>query len=275
MAVPLVLGFLGRGFANGTLNLGSLAGMLKAEVPTLQGYLPAGLMNSLSSGVGQTVATIPSATTGGSRWLVPLAIIGGLLLVWLFIRSMHPREVAQNAAGTAPQVASSTASAVSNAAERSWVALGEVVPVSLPDGTVISVPKLGVEGRLVQYLNDSSAPVSEDTWFEFDRLLFDTNSATLQPASQDQLKDVALIMKAYPVVKIRIGGYTDNSGDAAANQKLSEDRANSVMSSLTSNGVDGARMDAKGYGEEHPIADNGTEEGRQQNRRVALRVTEK
>jgi outer membrane protein OmpA-like peptidoglycan-associated protein len=266
MAVPLVLGFLGRGFANGSLNLGSLAGLLKAEAPGLQSYLPAGLMGSLSSGVGQRVAAPPSTTSGGSRWLVPLAIIGGLLLIWLFIRSMHPSEVAQNAANTG---------AGDTTASRSWVALGEIVPVNLPDGTVINVPKLGVEGRLVQYLNDSSAPVGEDTWFDFDRLLFDTNSASLQPASQDQLNDVALIMKAYPTVKIRIGGYTDNTGDAAGNQKLSEDRAKSVMTALTSDGVGGARMDAKGYGEEHPIADNGTDEGRQKNRRVSLRVTEK
>jgi K(+)-stimulated pyrophosphate-energized sodium pump len=82
-------------------------------------------------------------------------------------------------------------------------------------------------------------------------------------------------MKAYPKVKIRIGGYTDNSGDPAANQKLSEDRAGSVVTALAGLGVDPSRMDAKGYGQDHPIADNSTEEGRQKNRRVSLRVTEK
>jgi len=60
-----------------------------------------------------------------------------------------------------------------------------------------------------------------------------------------------------------------------ANEKLSEDRANVVMAWLINGGVDGSRMDAKGYGAEHPLADNSSEEGRQQNRRVSLRVTEK
>jgi OOP family OmpA-OmpF porin len=279
MAAPLVLGFLGRGFANGSLNVGSLAGMLRAEAPGLQSYLPTGLMNSLSAGAGQAVSAVQSGTTavksGGSRWLVPLAIIGALILIWLFIRSMHPKEVAENAANTASQAVSSTASAVGNAATQGWAALGEIVQVNLPDGTVLSAPKLGVEGRLVTYLNDSSAPVSEDTWFDFDRLVFDTGSATLQPASQDQLNNVVLILKAYPKVKIRIGGYTDNTGDPAANQKLSEDRANSVVNALAGLGVDPARMDAKGYGQDHSIADNSTEEGRQKNRRVSLRVTDK
>ena len=279
MAAPLVLGFLGRGFANGSLNVGSLAGMLRAEAPGLQSYLPTGLMNSLSAGAGQAVSAVQSGTTavksGGSRWLVPLAIIGALILIWLFIRSMHPKEVAENAANTASQAVSSTASAVGNAATQGWAALGEIVQVNLPDGTVLSAPKLGVEGRLVTYLNDSSAPVSEDTWFDFDRLVFDTGSATLQSASQDQLNNVVLILKAYPKVKIRIGGYTDNTGDPAANQKLSEDRANSVVNALAGLGVDPARMDAKGYGQDHSIADNSTEDGRQKNRRVSLRVTEK
>jgi outer membrane protein OmpA-like peptidoglycan-associated protein len=279
MAAPLVLGFLGKGFANGSLNVGSLASMLKAEAPSLQSYLPSGLMSSLNAGAGQVLSATQSSaatvTSGGSRWLIPLAIIGALLLIWLFMRSMHPKEVAQSVASTATQTASNAASAVSNAANQAWVALGEIVPVSLPDGTALNAPKLGVEGRLVTYLNDSSAPVSEDTWFDFDRLVFATGSATLEPASQDQLNNVALIMKAYPKVKIRIGGYTDNTGDPAANQKLSEDRANSVMAALAAAGVDPTRMDAKGYGPDHPIADNSSEEGRQKNRRVSLRVTEK
>jgi len=132
-----------------------------------------------------------------------------------------------------------------------------------------------VEARLVSYLNDSSAPVSDSTWFDFDRLLFDTGQATLQPASQEQLTNIADILRAYPQVKIRIGGYTDNTGDPAANLQLSEQRADNVMAELVRLGIDPARMTAKGYGAEDPIADNSTEEGRQKNRRISLRVTDK
>jgi outer membrane protein OmpA-like peptidoglycan-associated protein len=202
---------------------------------------------------------------------VPAAIAGALILAWLVIRSMStPRPVQ-----TAANVTSQAANAAGDAATRAWAALGDMMKVKLPDGSEINVPSRGVEARLVTYLNDSSAPVSDTTWFDFDRLLFDTGSATLQPASQEQLTNIAEILKAYPQVKIDIGGYTDNTGDPAANLQLSQQRADSVMAQLTQLGVDPSRMTAKGYGEENAVADNSTEEGRQKNRRISLRVAEK
>jgi outer membrane protein OmpA-like peptidoglycan-associated protein len=128
---------------------------------------------------------------------------------------------------------------------------------------------------LLQYLQASASPTGEVTWFDFDRLLFDTGQATLQPASYDQLNNVAAILKAYPTAKIRLGGYTDNTGDPTANQRLSEERANSVMAELTQRGIDPARLTAQGYGDQNPVADNATEEGRQKNRRISFRVAEK
>jgi OmpA-OmpF porin, OOP family len=279
MAAPLVLGYLGKMHSAGSLNASSLGNMLKAEAPSLQGYLPGGLGSLVSSAgatAGHAVSAVQSgvgaAASSGSRWLVPLAIIGALILAWILFRSMGgPKEAVQ----TASNATNSAATAVGNAANSAWAALGEMTQVKLPDGTVINAPAQGVEIRLVKYLNDPAAPVSEDTWFDFDRLLFDTGNATLQPASQDQLNNIALIMKAYPGVKIRVGGYTDNTGDADANLKLSQQRADNVVAALTTLGVDGGRMDAKGYGQANPIADNSTDDGRQKNRRISLRVTDK
>jgi outer membrane protein OmpA-like peptidoglycan-associated protein len=74
---------------------------------------------------------------------------------------------------------------------------------------------------------------------------------------------------------VKIGGYTDDVGEEAYNLKLSQDRANSTMQALVALGVAPERMSAEGYGEQHPVADNTTEEGRQRNRRIDLRVTKK
>ncbi len=229
-----------------------------------------------STGATRAVSAVESGATAASartpRWLVPVAIAGALLLAWLVIRSMSgPKETVQ----TAANVATGAANAVGNTATAAWAALGDMMKVKLPDGSELNVPSLGVEARLVKYLSDSSAPVTDTTWFDFDRLLFDTGQATLQPASQEQLTNIAAILKAYPQVKIRIGGYTDNTGDPAANQRLSQERADNVMDQLVKLGIDPARVSAKGYGAENPIADNSTEEGRQKNRRISLRVTEK
>jgi len=224
---------------------------------------------------------VVAARSATPRWLVPLAIAAGLLLAWLFLRSLTgPKAPVRTTEYTPPPAtqpvnpppAPTTARITPPA---SWAALGDMMKVKLPDGSEINVPSRGVEAKLVNYLNDSSAPVSETTWFDFDRLLFDTNQATLQPASQEQLTNIAAILKAYPQVKVRIGGYTDNTGDPAANLQLSQQRADSVMSQLVSLGIDPSRMSAKGYGQENAIADNSTEEGRQMNRRISLRVTEK
>ncbi|HXW73696.1 MAG TPA: OmpA family protein [Steroidobacteraceae bacterium] len=280
VAAPLVLGYLAKMQSAGSLNVSSLGSMLRAEAPSLQSVLPSGLLSGAASTVSATAgraasavqAGVGAATTRSSRWIVPLAIIGALLLAWLLIRSLNaPKEIAQSATNAG----NAAVNAVNNAANSAWSSLGEIIVVSLPDGSKLNAPTLGVENKLVSYLNDASAGVSEDKWFDFDRLLFDTGSATLQPASQDQLADMAAILKAYPGVKIRIGGYTDNTGDPAANLKLSQDRADSVMAELVKLGIDPSRISAKGYGDANPIADNSTEEGRQKNRRISLRVTDK
>ena len=290
MAVPLVLAFFAKMQNSGTLSVSSLGELLRTEAPNLRSYLPSGLLGS-AAGVASGAANRATAavTTGARaasappRWLVPVAIAGALLLAWLVIRSMStPKEAVRTAANVTTEAANSAANAVSgaasavgNSATAAWAALGDLMKVKLPDGSELNVPSRGVEARLVSYLNDSSAPVSDTTWFDFDRLLFDTGKATLQPASQEQLTNIAAILKAYPQVKIRIGGYTDNTGDPAANLQLSEQRANNVMAELVNLGIDPARIAAKGYGAENPIADNSTEEGRQKNRRISLRVTDK
>ena len=208
-----------------------------------------------------------SAAASGSRWLVPLAILGAVILAWLLFRSL-------SGPGT-PAVTAPVVAAADNAANAAWAALGEMTRMKLPDGTELNAPANGVESKLIAYLNDPNSTLSEDQWFDFDRLLFDTGKATLQPASQEQVNNIGAILKAYPRVKIRLGGYTDNTGDAAANVTLSDARANGVFAELAKLGTDAGRMSAKGYGEEHPVADNTTEEGRAKNRRISLRVTEK
>ncbi|HEY6823091.1 MAG TPA: OmpA family protein, partial [Steroidobacteraceae bacterium] len=274
MAVFLLLTCFGSRQAGSSLDAGALALMLHAEAPVLRSYLPGALLGS-AAGVARSRTPGPVAPP---RWLVPAAIAGALLLGWLVIRSF-------SASPETPAVATVTTEATNGAAAppgngtreamtAAWAALGDMMKVKLPDGSVLNVPELGVEARLVRFLSDS-APASDSSWFDFDRLLFNTGKATLHGASLEQLANVAAILKAYPQVRIRIGGYTDNTGDAAANLRLSEERADNVMDELVKLGIDPARMSARGYGAQNPVADNSTEEGRQKNRRISLRVTDK
>jgi outer membrane protein OmpA-like peptidoglycan-associated protein len=282
MAAPLVLGYFAKLHSAGSLTTGSLANALRAEAPSLQSYLPANLLPGAAGVASPTAAraafatpAVAAARSTTPRWLIPVVIAGALLLGLLAIRSwMTPSEPVRTAA-TVTNTAANVVSSTANTGRAAWAALGDMMKLKLPDGSELNVPSRGVEARLVSYLNDSSAPVSNSTWFDFDRLLFDTGKATLQPASQEQLTNIADILKAYPQVKIRIGGYTDNTGDPAANLQLSQQRADNVMAELTQLGVDPSRMSAKGYGDENPIADNSSDEGRQKNRRISLSVVEK
>ncbi len=90
-----------------------------------------------------------------------------------------------------------------------------------------------------------------------------------------QMKNIAKILEAFPNVKLKIGGYTDNTGSEEGNLKLSRARANAVLQQMLSWRFAEGRFEAEGYGSQHAVATNDTEEGRERNRRIALRVTQK
>ncbi len=101
------------------------------------------------------------------------------------------------------------------------------------------------------------------------RVLFDTNKSVVKPAFNAEIEAVAKLMKEYPTAKVEVQGHTDSRGNAQANDKLSQDRANAVAAVLTNNyGIAADRITAKGYGAAQPVADNKTAEGQTKNRRV-------
>jgi OOP family OmpA-OmpF porin len=103
------------------------------------------------------------------------------------------------------------------------------------------------------------------------QLEFDSGKAAIRPEFATQLRAAAAYIKVHPGSRILIEGYTDSVGSAASNRKLSQQRAESVRDYLIENhAIAPERLEAKGFGEEHPIADNATPEGRQQNRRVTI-----
>ncbi|MBS1944255.1 MAG: sodium-translocating pyrophosphatase, partial [Bacteroidetes bacterium] len=131
----------------------------------------------------------------------------------------------------------------------------------LPGGFALSGEATGMENGLIGFI-EGAAPVDKTTWFNFDRVTFRTGSAAIDMAkSNQQLVNLTEILMAYPKAKLKIGGYTDNTGDEKANMKLSADRAQAVRSALVAMGIAGDRLEAEGYGSQHPVADNATEEG--------------
>ena len=259
MAAPMVLGTLASKVESEGFSARELGNLITAELPSLRSFVPADLSirgpshprrqrvrrrSSVTSRVSQVVKGVRPTT---SKWLcsVVLAVLLAGALLWFANRNTPSVNVAVNTAATG---SSNGASQASNAASNAAGSLGAFVKASIPGGADLNIPENGMENRLLAYLKQANATVSRETWFEFDRLNFDPGLANLRLSSQEQLENIARILRAYPNVHVLIGGYTDNQGDAATNLKLSQDRAYAVMAHLIAFGIDPFQMDAKGYG---------------------------
>ena len=101
-------------------------------------------------------------------------------------------------------------------------------------------------------------------------VLFDSGAATLKPGGRKAIDNLGQLMQKQPERKVEIEGFTDSTGSAETNRKLSEARAVAVKQALVERGVDPARIQTRGMGSAYPIASNDTAVGRQLNRRVEV-----
>ena len=99
---------------------------------------------------------------------------------------------------------------------------------------------------------------------------FDTGKSTIKPESKPIIAQIVQMLKANPKLNIGVEGHTDNVGNPKSNKTLSDERAKSVVAAIVAQGIDAKRLSAAGYGQDKPIADNKTEDGRAKNRRVEL-----
>ncbi|QCX02040.1 OmpA family protein [Aggregatimonas sangjinii] len=124
--------------------------------------------------------------------------------------------------------------------------------------------------------NNGCPEVTEEVQKELNEyaktILFDTGKSSLNPASTKVFVDIIRILNEYPNAKFSVEGHTDSVGSEKLNQKLSEERANSVRDFLIEEGIDPDKLTAVGYGEERPIADNKTRAGRKENRRTEINL---
>jgi OmpA-OmpF porin, OOP family len=111
---------------------------------------------------------------------------------------------------------------------------------------------LNRDGRIALYIN------------------FDTGKSTIKPESKSIIEQIVQMLSANPDLKLSVDGHTDNVGNPVSNKALSEERAKSVVSAIVGKGIGSERLSPSGYGQDKPIGDNKTEEGRTKNRRVEL-----
>ncbi|QMU62273.1 MAG: OmpA family protein [Gammaproteobacteria bacterium] len=144
-------------------------------------------------------------------------------------------------------------------------------PVVEPDKNPEPVKKVIQQPKL-EVLPEFTCQQDFNALLSSNGIHFATNSADIDPSSNRLLNDLIEVANQCPEAKIEIGGHTDSSGSNAHNLRLSQARASSVMDYLAANEIDAIRLTAVGYGENNPIADNESDEGKAKNRRIEFNV---
>ena len=267
LAAPFLFGGLKKLVGEHGLNTSGLMSLLGDQAKSVQNAIDPRLaqaMNLRLPAVSGAAREVAADAAGGVNkiwpWLIGLLVLVPLLL-WM------SRSCSTKTAQDVTDTTRAAAHATRNAARAGTAALRSI---QLPDGRTIQVPTGGFTDSLVAFLN-GNAPAGKS--FAFDAVTFETNSARLASASNDQIAQLAAVLKAYPTVVIAVEGYTDNTGDPAANKKLSEERAAAVKDTIVGMGVPAERVTSAGWGADKPIASNDTEEGRVKNRRVEISIT--
>lgn len=153
-------------------------------------------------------------------------------------------------------------------------ALGNVMDLTLPNGEILKVGENSEMAMLAQdvELKDVSL-LDENHWFTIQNLFFNTGESSVKEESIVQIENLAKLMTAYPTLKLKMGGYTDNTGSEETNKTLSNLRAAEAKLELIKYGIAADRIDAAGFGSEYPVCpENDTEACKAQNRRIDVRV---
>lgn len=303
MAAPAALAALGKHASSTNLNAGGLLSLLNSQKDSILSAVPSGfnLAGALGLGsltdIGGKLSSAVSGMAGGaqknlhsvasqvgekadnsSKWIRTILLTVGIItLAVLLLRKCgggkEEHAVTTNTQDTM-EVKKDTAVTVNPVT----TTVKESFKVSLPGGVTLDAFKGGIEDRLVTFLNSDWMKLGADslkkTWFDFDNLNFEIGSSNITAESQVQINNIAAILKAYPAAKFKVGGYTDKTGDAAFNKKLSKSRADAVVAAIKAAGGNAAQLlEAEGYGSEFAtVPATASDEERKKDRRIAVSV---
>ncbi len=154
--------------------------------------------------------------------------------------------------------------------------LGDFIDFTLPSDDIITIPEKGVEKALLDLVLDNSKSLDDSSfWLCMDRVYFEARNPDYKVDSEEQLKNLSLILTSFPKVELNIGSYTDNLGNPASNLELSKKRVESIKAGLVKLGIADKRITTEGFGEGFPIAENTTPENQKMNRRVSIKLIKK
>ncbi len=269
--LPLALGLLGKYAKDNNSTPGAISEMLGAQKNTILSGMPSDINISkifdTSVPALQAFGSVaePAPFKNKMLYIILTTVAGLALLLWLAKGCGQKTEPMALPHDTVVLINKDT-----------LVVNKESIKVTLPNGVILDAYKGGIEDLLVAFLNDPSSLAGKDKWFDFNELNFTFGTAEIIPGSFKEVINIKEILKAYPKVKIKLGGYTDKVGDESANKKLSQQRADAVAAMLKEMGVESQLAGAEGYGAafaKYPA--EAPESDRIKDRRISVSVREK
>jgi K(+)-stimulated pyrophosphate-energized sodium pump len=154
--------------------------------------------------------------------------------------------------------------------------LGEMKTITLPNDASIQLGTGSDLYRLHEKIKvEDTTMLNKKDWYKLEGLNFENGSDKLKAGSEKTLQTLATMLTCYNTLNIKMGGYTDNSGDSTKNVALSMKRAEAAKAALVKLGIAANRIEAEGYGPQFPLVPNNSKEAMAQNRRIDIRVTKK
>ena len=275
----IVSSLLPAGLSLASLGIGNMFGGTDAENVKVTSFDQPKVEVNRGGNVHTTPTPDNNNNEGGSiwKWLLPLLLLG--VAGW-FLWNNYNKDKTEEVVTTdnTEIVADSTADMVNDSAMM-VTPVREVTDIDL-NGKMIKGYANGMEASMINFLKgdnykNADDAALKDTWYNFDNVNFKMGSATeLEMGSEGQIQNLAAILKSYPDAKIKIGGYTDMTGDAAQNKDLSQKRADHIKSELSKLGVAAQVVGAEGYGSEFAkVAATASDSERASDRKMAVRFT--
>ncbi|QOW09663.1 DUF937 domain-containing protein [Kaistella flava (ex Peng et al. 2021)] len=276
----IVSSLLPAGLSLASLGVGNLFGGHQAENVKVTSYDQPKVEVNRGGNTNSHPSPSDNNNDGGGsiwKWLLPLILVA--LAAW-FLWTQYGKKTAPVTETTEVAADSTTMNTTANDSATAIMPTKEVTDIDL-NGKMIKGYANGMEASMINFLksdgykNAKDDAALKDTWYDFDNVNFKMGSATeLEPGSEGQIQNLAAIMKAYPDAKIKIGGYTDMTGDAAQNKELSQKRADFIKAELGKLGVGAQVAGAEGYGSEFAkVPATASNDERAVDRKMAVRFT--
>ena len=275
----VIAGYVGHKIVRNNLSMSAVMAGLRQERGSVVKEIPVKVGRAAGiSGMCSSSAPVAGRDGKKNNWLVWLIIVLiVVIIVFLSIRSCNRNGGGEVVAVTENVTVVPTAPAAQTAAAKEGLTF---VEHKLPDGRTIRVAEGGCEDCMLKYLQSDAyrKATNEElskNWIQFDKIDFMHDSeTTLAGNSMEQLDNIAAILKNYPDVRIRIGGFADKTGTRAVNYEISKKRAEYIKSILVKDGIPADRISTEGFGKEFAtVPADATAAQRAVDRSIAMRFT--